>query len=134
MTEKYCWCGRKATRFHETNYYSSGDVSTREVQRCGYHGRQFNNEGANTVYTQNTLIISNRHYRYHQQKQGNIYIAYCRMYSMNQAEELEILRDIINECLILAQETNDLLDENNDEAISKVSQIISNLELGVNAL
>jgi len=56
------------------------------------------------------------------------------MYSMNQAEELEILRDIINECLILAQETNDLLDENNDEAISKVSQIISNLELGVNAL
>jgi len=53
---------------------------------------------------------------------------------MNQVEELEILRDIINECLILAQETNDLLDENNDEAISKVSQIISNLELGVNAL
>jgi len=57
-----------------------------------------------------------------------------KVFPIEKAEELEILRDIINECLILAQETNDLLDENNDEAISKVSQIISNLELGVNAL
>tara|TARA_R110002051_G_scaffold284199_2_gene346313 strand:- start:225 stop:389 length:165 start_codon:yes stop_codon:yes gene_type:complete len=49
-------------------------------------------------------------------------------------EELEILRNIVSECLTLAQDVNDVLDEKNDEAISKVGQIISNLELGVNAL
>jgi hypothetical protein len=49
-------------------------------------------------------------------------------------EELEILRNIVRECLTLAEDTNDILDESNDEAIDKVNQIISNLQLGVNAL
>lgn len=53
---------------------------------------------------------------------------------MNITEELEILRGIVSECLQEAYEVNDLLDENNDEVINKVGKIISNLELGVNAL
>jgi hypothetical protein len=53
---------------------------------------------------------------------------------MNETEQLEILQNIVSECLTLAQDVNDILDEKDDEAINKVSQIISNLELGVNAL
>ena len=49
-------------------------------------------------------------------------------------EELEILRNIVRECLDDAYTLNDILDENNDEAISITGKIITNLELGVNAL
>ena len=49
-------------------------------------------------------------------------------------EELEILRNIVSECLDEAHTLNDILDEENDEARSITGRIISNLELGVNAL
>jgi hypothetical protein len=49
-------------------------------------------------------------------------------------EELEILRNIVKECLDEAYTLSDILDEKNDEAISITGRIISNLELGVNAL
>jgi hypothetical protein len=53
---------------------------------------------------------------------------------MNITEELEILRGIVSECLQEAYELNDILDDHSDEATNKVGKIISNLELGVNAL
>jgi hypothetical protein len=49
-------------------------------------------------------------------------------------EELEILRNMVRECLDDAYTLNDILDEDNDEALSITGKIINNLELGVNAL
>ena len=49
-------------------------------------------------------------------------------------EELEILRNIVRECLDDAYTLSDILDVDKDEAISITGKIITNLELGVNAL
>ena len=53
---------------------------------------------------------------------------------MNSSEELETLRNIVSECLTLAQDVNNILDDQNDEAINIINQMIDNLSLGVNAL
>jgi hypothetical protein len=51
--------------------------------------------------------------------------------TFEQSLTIEDLQNIISECLTLAQDVNDILDEKNDEAINKINQIISNLELGM---
>jgi len=48
--------------------------------------------------------------------------------------ELEDLKEIVNECLELSYEVNDILDEGNSEALGKIQKIISNLELGVDLI
>ena len=53
---------------------------------------------------------------------------------MNITEEMETLRGIVSECLQEAYTLNDILDDDNDEAINIIGRMISNLELGVNAL
>lgn len=50
---------------------------------------------------------------------------------MNENYEVEKLRVIIQECIILAQEVNDLLDVNKFKATLKVEQLINILQLGV---
>jgi hypothetical protein len=49
-------------------------------------------------------------------------------------KQIEELREIVHECLLLSYDVNDLLDEKNDEVINKVGKIISNLELGLDIL
>lgn len=49
-------------------------------------------------------------------------------------QQIEELKQIVNECLLLAYEINDILDERNSEALNKLGKIITDLELGVEIL